>query len=121
MANLKSKLKAGDEVIVTTGKHKGLRGSLVRVLWKSYKNGRKRWMVFVDGITRKKHVRADPNSGVEGGIKDVPYMIDASNVAVINPDTSSIDRIGIRTNEEGVRVRFYKKTGKDVEERGNQS
>lgn len=120
MANLKNKLKAGDEVIVTTGKHKGLRGTLVRVLLKSYKNGKKRWMVFVDGITRKKHVRANPNVGIEGGIKDVAYMIDASNVAIVNPDTNAVDRIGVRTNEDGVKVRFYKKTGKDIEERGDQ-
>ena len=37
-----------------------------------------------------------------------------SNVGVVNPDTSKVEKIGIRLNAEGKRERFFKKTGNAV-------
>ncbi|MDH3978637.1 MAG: 50S ribosomal protein L24, partial [Gammaproteobacteria bacterium] len=57
------KIKKGDDVIVMTGKDKGRRGSVLRIM----ENGR----VLVEGINMvKKHQKPNPNAGVQGGIID---------------------------------------------------
>ncbi len=119
MAILKNKLKAGDQVIVIAGKYKGHRGPVIKISQQERKRADDRLVALVEGVTRKKHVKANPDANIEGGIKDVPFMIDVSNLAIVNPDTDAADRIGYRINDDGVKVRFYKKSGKDVEKRGD--
>lgn len=102
-----NRLKKGDEIIVITGKDKGKRGSISTVL----ANGK----VLVDGINLvKKHTKANPMSGAQGGIVSKEMPIDASNVALLNPETNKADKVGIKI-EDGVKTRIFKSTGKAVD------
>lgn len=96
-----NKIRKGDEVVVTAGKDKGRRGTVLRV----YPDER----VLVEGVNvAKKHQRPNPNMGVPGGIVDREMPLHISNVMVYNPQTKKGDRIGIRTLENGTRVRYFK-------------
>lgn len=101
-----NRLKKGDEVIVIAGKDKGKLGSVSQVM----QNGK----LLVDGINLvKKHVKPNPMSGDQGGIVSKEMPIDASNVALYNPETKKADRVGVR-EEGGVKVRYFKSNGKTV-------
>jgi large subunit ribosomal protein L24 len=102
------KIKKGDEVIVITGKDKGNRGTVRRVVDDS--------LVVVDGINKvKKHTKADPNKGSAGGIIEMEKPIQVSNVAVYNPATKKADRVGIKTLEDKRKVRYFKSNGELVD------
>ena len=95
------RIKKGDEVIVIAGKDKGRRGTVLSVM----ESGR----VLVEGVNVvKKHQKPNPNAGVQGGIIDKEMPLDASNVMLFNPATGNGDRIGIKTLEDGRKVRFFK-------------
>jgi len=100
------KIKKNDEVIVIAGKDKGSIGSVKNVL------GVK---VIVEGLNlAKKHVRANPQEGIQGGIEEKEMPLSISNVAIYNPTLKKADRIGIRTDDKGVKERFYKSSGESV-------
>lgn len=101
------KLRKGDEVIIIAGKDKGRRGEIREVV-----NGGEK--VIVEGANMaKKHVRPDPNRGIQGGIVEKEMPLAISNVAIFNPETDKADRVGIRV-EDDKKVRFFKSTGKSV-------
>lgn len=94
------KIKRDDEVIVIAGKDKGKRGNVVKVR----ADGR----LIVAGVNLvKKHQRPNPNVGQAGGIIEQEAPIQASNVAIYNPETEKADRVGFRV-EDGKKVRFFK-------------
>lgn len=94
------KLKRDDEVIVIAGKDKGKRGKIVKVT----DNG----SLLVSGVNMiKRHTKPNPNMGVAGGIVEREALIQASNIAILNPKTQKADRIGFR-EEDGKKVRFFK-------------
>jgi large subunit ribosomal protein L24 len=102
-----NRLKKGDEVIVIAGKDKGKRGSVSLVM----QNGK----LIVDGINlAKKHIKPNPMTGEQGGIVSKEMPIDASNVALYNPETKKADRVGVR-EEDGVKKRFFKSNGNLVD------
>lgn len=102
------KIRKGDEVIVTTGKNKGDRGTVVRVL----ADGEK---VIVSNVNMvKRHTKPNPQQGVAGGIVEKEMPIHISNVALFNPETGKGDRVGIRI-EGDKKVRFFKSTQKLVD------
>ena len=97
------KIKKGDNVVVIAGRDKGKRGDVTRVLDEH---------VSVAGINQvKKHQRPNPMKGEQGGIVTKEMPIHVSNVAIWNPITKKADRIGLRTLEDGRKVRFYKSNG----------
>lgn len=97
------KIRQGDEVIVVTGKDKGKRGSVLRVLDEK---------LVVEGVNRvRKAVKPNPMRGTTGGFQDKDMPIHISNVAVFNPATGRGDRVGIKTLEDGRKVRFLKSNG----------
>ncbi|TAM23360.1 MAG: 50S ribosomal protein L24 [Nevskiaceae bacterium] len=94
-----NKIKKGDDVIVTTGKDKGKRGTVSQVL-----EGK----LIVSGINiAKKHQKGNPNAGVAGGIVEKELPIDISNVQLFNPKSGKGERVGVRV-ESGKKVRFFK-------------
>ena len=102
------KIKKGDDVIAITGKAKGKRGTVLRVVDDS--------LVVVEGINKvKKHTKADPNKGTAGGIVEVAKPIQISNVAVYNSATKKADRVGIKTLEDKRKVRYFKSNGELVD------
>ena len=95
------KIRKGDEIIVTTGKDKGRRGTVLQV----FRDDR----VLVEGINlAKKHVKPNPNIGEAGGIKDTAMPLDISNVLVFNPKTKKGERVGFRVEKDGSKVRVFK-------------
>ncbi len=101
------KIKKGDEVIVLTGKSKGKRGNVTRVLDNRVK---------VEGVNLvKRHTRANPNAGVEGGIVESEAFLQISNVALFNSATGKADRVGFKFLEDGTKVRFFKSNGELVD------
>jgi len=95
------KLKRDDEVIVTTGRDKGKRGKITKIL----ADGR----VVVSGINMvKRHTKPNPNLGKQGGIVEKEAGIAVSNVAIFNPKTQKADKIGVKVGADGSRVRIYK-------------
>ena len=98
------KIRKGDQVVVTTGKDKGKRGTVLKVL----DTGK----VVVEGVNRvKRHTRPNPIKGQTGGIVDKEMPIQASNVALFNPATGKGGRVGIRVLEDGRKVRYFKSNG----------
>ena len=103
-----NKIRKGDEVIVITGKDKGRRGTVLEVLSDQ--------RVLVEGINvAKKHQKANPNLGIQGGIIDREMPMDISNVLVFNPKTNKGDRVGIRFAEDGSKERIFRSTGETVD------
>ncbi len=102
------KLKKNDEVIVTTGRDKGKRGKINRVL----ADGR----LIVSGVQMvKKHQKPNPQLGVAGGIVEKEAPIAASNVAIYNAATQKADRVGIKVLEDGNKIRVFKSNGEAVD------
>lgn len=100
------KIKQNDEVIVIAGKDKGSIGTVTKIL------GSK---LIVEGFNlAKKHVRPNPQAGIEGGIEEKEMPLNASNVAIYNPTTKKADRIGLRVNDKGIKERFFKSSGEAV-------
>jgi len=96
-----NRIKKGDEVVVINGKDKGRRGAILRI----YNDGR----VLVENVNVvKKHQKANPNAQQPGGIIDKEMPIDVSNVMIFNPQTQKGDRVGVRTLEDGRKVRYFK-------------
>jgi large subunit ribosomal protein L24 len=107
MANLASKLKKGDEVVVITGRDKGKKGKITNV---HTKLGR----VTVAGINLvKKHIsqREAMRLQREPGIEHREMPIAVSNIMLADPKDGSPTRIGYRVDEKGNKVRFAKKSG----------
>jgi large subunit ribosomal protein L24 len=102
------KIRKGDDVIVTTGKDKGKRGTVLRRVDDKH--------LLVEGVNRaKKHQKPNPMKGQTGGIVDMDMPIDISNVALFNPQTQKADRVGFKTLEDGRKVRIFKSNGEVVD------
>jgi len=97
-----NKIKSGDQIIVISGKDKGKRGKVTRVMSDA--------KVLVEGINRvKKHVRPNPMRQIQGGIIEKEMPIHVSNVALLNPKTGKADRVGFKL-VENKKVRYFKST-----------
>ena len=102
------KLKKGDEVVVITGRDKGKRGAVVRLV----KSDR----VLVEGVNRvKKHEKPNPNKGTSGGIIEKELSLHISNVSIFNPVTKKADRIGVKKLDDGRQVRIFRSNGEMVD------
>ncbi|OOZ42779.1 50S ribosomal protein L24 [Solemya elarraichensis gill symbiont] len=103
-----SKIRKGDDVVVLAGKDKGKRGTVLTV----GEDGR----ATVENINiAKKHVKPNPNKGETGGIVDKEMPIDLSNLGLYNPVTDKADRVGIKSLEDGRKVRYFKSDGEVVD------
>lgn len=103
-----NKIKKGDEVIVISGKDKGKKGQVSRVL----DNDR----IYVDGVNMvKKHTKPNPQKNIAGGIQQKEMPVHISNIAIFNAATGKADRVGIRVLEDSRKVRFFKNTGEVID------
>ena len=102
------KIRRDDRVIVITGRDKGKTGTVTRLL----QDGR----LFVAGINMiKRHTKGNPQMGQPGGIIEKEAPIQISNVAIYNGETNKADRVGIKTLEDGSKVRVYRSTGEQID------
>ena len=102
------RIRKGDEVVVLAGRDKGKRGTVLRRVDAEH--------VVVEGVNRvKKHQRPNPMKGVTGGIVDRDLPIHVSNVALFNPATKKADRVGLKTLQDGRKVRIFKANDEQVD------
>jgi large subunit ribosomal protein L24 len=100
------KIKLNDEVIIIAGKDKGSTGTVTKIT---------NLKVVVEGLNiAKKHVKPNPNAGVTGGIIDTEMPMAISNVAIYNEKTKKADRVGVRTDKDGNKERFFKSSGDSI-------
>jgi large subunit ribosomal protein L24 len=101
------KIKRGDDVIVITGRDKGKRGAVLKLVDAEH--------VLVEGANKvKKHERANPMKNTKGGIVDKEMPLHVSNIALFNPATKKADRVGVRV-VDGKRVRYFKSNGEVID------
>ena len=97
------KIKKNDDVIIITGKDRGNRGSVLRVLGDR---------LLVSGVNMvKKHQKPNPVKGLTGGIVAIEMSIHASNVAIYNATSKKADRVGVKVLEDGRKMRVFKSSG----------
>ena len=101
------RIRKGDEVIVTTGRSRGQRGHVLRVV------GEKLLVENVNMV--KKHQKPNPAMNQGGGIVEKESPIHQSNVALYNPGTGTGDRVSFKTLEDGRKVRIFNSTGEAVD------
>lgn len=103
-----NRIKKGDEVIVLTGKDKGRRGNVIRVMDDN--------RVLVENINMaKRHTKANPQMGIAGGIIEKEMPLHASNVGLYNPATGKADRVGFKVLDDGRKVRYFKSNNEVVD------
>lgn len=96
------KLKKGDKIIVITGKDKGRKGKIEKILPKLGK-------VLIPGINvYKKHLKPR-GEGQKGGIIDIVKPLSISNVAFLCPKCGQQTRIGYQIDKSGNKVRICRK------------
>ena len=104
----KVRIKKGDKVIVTTGRDKGKKGEVLRVLPRENR-------AIVSGVNlAKRHQK--PTQMDPGGIKTKENAIHISNLAIVDPKSGTASRVGIKTLNDGRRVRFAKKSGEVIDD-----
>jgi large subunit ribosomal protein L24 len=104
-----SKIKKGDEVIVLTGKSRGLCGKVLNVIAKGTK-------VKVEGVNLvKKCIKPNPDTNTQGGIIEREALLAISNVAIYNPITKMADRVAFKFLDDGKKVRCFKSNGELIE------
>tara|TARA_B100000683_G_C12471832_1_gene548020 strand:- start:1348 stop:1662 length:315 start_codon:yes stop_codon:yes gene_type:complete len=102
-----ARIRKGDEVIVTSGRDKGKKGSVLRVLTDQDR-------VLVQGVHMvKRHQRQTQTE--QGGIVEKEASIHVSNVALLDPDGGEATRIGFRSLEDGRKVRYAKRSGEVID------
>jgi large subunit ribosomal protein L24 len=115
----KIRIKKGDTVQVISGpkENKGKQGKVIAVYPETNR-------VLVEGINRiKKHTKVGTSGrgAKTGGIITQEAPVHISNVMLVDPETKKPTRVGIRTETverdgrtKTVRVRFAKRSGKDI-------
>ena len=102
-----NKIRKGDEVVVLAGRDKGKRGKVTLRKDDSY--------VLVAGINLvKKHTKPNPMKGTVGGIVEKNMPIHQSNIAIFNAVSGKADRVGIKLQADGKRVRVFKSSGEEI-------
>jgi large subunit ribosomal protein L24 len=102
-----NKIRKGDEVVIIAGADKGRRGTVEKLL------GDKLVVNNVNMV--KRHTKPNPQKNVQGGILEKEAPIAISNVMLWNPVTKKGDRVGVRTLNDGRKVRFFKSNKESVD------
>jgi large subunit ribosomal protein L24 len=102
-----SRIRKGDQVLVITGKNKGQKGEVVRVVGDR---------LVVSNINLiKRHTKANPQANQPGGIVEREAPIHISNVMLFNPATGKGDRVGFKVLEDGRKLRVFRSSGEAVD------
>jgi large subunit ribosomal protein L24 len=102
-----SNIRKGDNVVVTTGRDKGKKGSVLKVFPKEDR-------ALVQGVNMvKRHQRQTQTQ--QAGIVSKEAPVQLSNIAHVDPKSGKATRIGLKTLGDGRRVRFAKKSGEVID------
>ena len=103
----KLKIKKGDTVWVLSGKDKDKRGEVLKVLPKEQR-------AIVNGVNMiKRHQKQ--TQAQEGGIISKEAPIHISNLGLEDPQDGKPTRVGIKTLEDGRKVRYAKRSGEVID------
>jgi large subunit ribosomal protein L24 len=103
------KIKKGDQVIVLTGRDKGKRGEVVRVMPKDSR-------ALVRGVNMvRRHQKQTASQ--EAGIVSKEAGINLSNLALEDPKDGKPTRVGFKLLADGKKVRFAKRSGEVIPDR----
>ena len=105
MAGLK--IKKGDHVVVITGKDKGKKGEVLKVLQSDNR-------VIVKGVAMvRRHQRQTTTQ--DGGIISKEAAIHISNLALEDPKDGKPTRVGFKFLKDGRKVRFARRSGEVID------
>ncbi len=105
--SVKLKVKKGDEVVVLSGRDRGKKGEVLRVLPKESR-------VVVQGVNVvKRHSR--PKPGEAGGIVEKEAALHVSNVALADPKDGRPTRVGYKFLADGRKVRVARRSGEVID------
>jgi large subunit ribosomal protein L24 len=103
MSRLATPVRKNDNVLVTTGKDRGKRGRVLKVLPTTNR-------VVVEGVNMiKRHTKPNPQRQIKGGLVEREAPLHASNVQVVCPECGKATRIGRRILGDGRKVRICRK------------
>jgi large subunit ribosomal protein L24 len=103
----KLKIRKGDHVIVVTGKDKGKKGEVLKVMPVENR-------VIVKGVAMvRRHQRQTTTQ--DGGIISKEGPIHVSNIAIEDPKDGSPTRVGYKFLKDGRKVRFAKRSGEIID------
>lgn len=103
------RVKQGDQVVVRKGKDAGKRGRVQRVI------PRENRVVVAGANMIQRHTRPNPQAGIAGGIQEREAPMDLSKVNPYCPTCDRGVRIGIRTLEDGRKVRICRACGESLD------
>lgn len=101
------RIRKGDQVIVISGKDKGQKGEVLRVLDES--------LIIQNINIVKRHTKPNPQANQPGGIIEREAPIHISNVMLFNPALNKGDRVGFRVLEDGRKVRIFRSSNEVVD------
>jgi len=103
MSEVQTPIRRNDNVVVTTGKDRGKRGRVLKVL-------RDKNRLVVEGINFiNRHTRPNPQKNIKGGVMKREAPLHASNVQLICPECGAQTRIGHKLLGDGRKVRICRK------------
>ncbi len=102
----KLKIKKGDHVVVITGKDKGKKGEVLKVMPAENR-------AIVKGVAMvRRHQRQTASQ--EGGIIAKEAAIHISNLAIEDPKDGKPTRVGYKFLKDGRKVRFARRSGEVI-------
>ncbi|HBH79614.1 MAG TPA: 50S ribosomal protein L24 [Nitrospira sp.] len=104
----KSRIRKGDTVVVISGRERGKTGKVMSVDLRAGK-------VVVEKLNIMKRHTKPNQKAKQGGILEREAPLQISNVMFLCPVTQKPTRVGIRTQADGRRVRFSKKSNEILE------
>ncbi len=105
----KMKIKKNDQVLVVSGKDRGVVGRVLKTLPEKQR-------AIVEGVNMiKRHTRPNPQRQVQGGVVEREAAIHASNLKLLEPESKQPTRVGRRQRADGTTERYAKKTGAAID------
>ena len=99
MSRLATPIRKNDNVVVTTGKDRGKRGRVLKVLPEKNR-------VVVEGVNFiKRHTKPNPQRNIKGGLVEREAALHASNVQLVCPECGKPTRLGRKILGDGRKVR----------------
>ncbi|MDQ7006998.1 MAG: 50S ribosomal protein L24 [Acidobacteriota bacterium] len=103
-------IRKGDQVAVISGKDKGKRGKVLHIIGNR---------AIVEGVGMiRKHMRANPQKGIQGGILEQEAPIHVSNLLPVDPESGKPTRVGHKfLDSDGVKrkVRIARRSSAELD------
>ena len=105
MSRLQTPIRKNDNVLVTTGKDRGKKGRVIRLVPEKNR-------LIVEGVNLiKRHTRPNPAKNIKGGVVQREAALHASNVQLVCPECGAHTRVGHKVLDDGRKVRICRKCG----------